>query len=303
MAKVLVTGGAGFIGSHLAEELSKKHDVTILDDFSAGKESNIKDFKHKLIKGDITDEATLAKAMKGQEYVFHLAAIVSVPYSVEHPKKTHEVNATGTLKVLHAAKEAGVKRVIYASSAAVYGDEPSLPKTEESPLKPQTPYALQKLTSEYYCLMYQSLYNMETVILRNFNVYGPRQDPSSPYSGVITKFLSIVKEGKQPTIYGDGMQTRDFVFVGDVVQAYMKAMTAKNAAGNIFNIASGIQVSLKELLVHLSELTGKKITPKYEAKRQGDIQHSAADISKAKKLLGYKPELLFHEGLQQTIKL
>lgn len=303
MAKVLVTGGAGFIGSHLAEELSKKHEVTILDDFSAGKESNITGFKHKLIKGDIRDEETLVKAMKGQEYVFHLAAIVSVPYSVEHPKKTHEVNATGTLKVLHAAKEAGVKRVIYASSAAVYGDEPSLPKTEESPLKPQTPYALQKLTSEYYCLMYHSLYNMETVILRNFNVYGPRQDPSSPYSGVITKFVSIIKDGKQPTIYGDGMQTRDFVYVGDVVQAYMKAMTAKNATGQIFNIGTGIQVSLKELLVHLGELLGKKITPKHEAGKQGDIKHSVADISKAKKLLNYKPELLFHEGLQQTIKL
>ncbi len=303
MAKVLVTGGAGFIGSHLAEELSKKHDVTILDDFSAGKESNIKDFKHKLIKGDIRDEETLAKAMKGQEYVFHLAAIVSVPYSVEHPKKTHEVNATGTLKVLHAAKEANVKRVIYASSAAVYGDEPSLPKTEESPLKPQTPYGLQKLTSEYYCIMYHSLYNMETVVMRNFNVYGPRQDPNSQYSGVISKFVNIIKDGKQPTIYGDGMQTRDFVFVGDVVQAYLKAMTAKNAAGNIFNIGTGIQVSLKELLVHLSELLGKKVTPKYEAGKQGDIKHSVADISKAKKLLGYKPELLFHEGLQQTIKL
>jgi len=305
MAKVLVTGGAGFIGSHLVEALVKaKHDVVVLDDLSTGHESNLAAVKGKIrfIKGDICDESALRKAVSGQEYVFHLAAVPSVPYSIEEPLETQEINTTGTLKLLIASKEAKVKRFIYASSAAVYGDEPSLPKTESSPLRPQTPYALQKLASEQYTLMFSKIYGMETVALRYFNVYGPRQDPKSPYSGVITKFVTCLKKGEQPTIFGDGMQTRDFVYVTDVVQANLKAMTASHASGKVFNIATGVQVSIKEMLAHLNEVLGTKIAPKYSAKQAGDILHSVADISEAKKVLHFHPDVPFHEGIDQTVK-
>ncbi|MBW2969937.1 SDR family oxidoreductase [Candidatus Woesearchaeota archaeon] len=301
--KVLVTGGAGFIGSHLVEELVKEHEVTILDNLTTGKEENIAKIKDKIkfVKGDINDEALLQKTMQGQEVVFHLAAIASVPYSVEKPLETHKINTTGTLRVLLAARDAKVKRFIYSSSAAVYGDEPTLPKTEQSVLKPQTPYALTKLTGEQYTLMFNKLYNMETVALRYFNVYGPRQDPKSPYSGVITKFVTALKEGRQPIIYGDGMQTRDFIFVKDVVQANIKAMTTKNT-GKAFNIATGVQVSVKEMLHCLNEILKTKITAKLEPRQPGDILHSVADITLAKKELGFTPDLPFHEGLELTIK-
>jgi UDP-glucose 4-epimerase len=305
MAKVLVTGGAGFIGSHLVEALVKsKHDVTVFDNLSSGKQSNLASVKDKItfIKGDITDSSALKKAVQKQEYVFHLAANASVPYSVEHPLETHEVNATGTLNVLLAAKEAKVKRVIYSSSAAVYGDEPSLPKTENSPLRPQTPYASQKLAGEQYTIIFSKIYGIETVALRYFNVYGPRQDPKSPYSGVITKFVTLLKSQQQPTIFGDGMQTRDFVYVSDVVQANLRAMTAANAVGKVFNIATGVQVSIKEMLAHLNEILGVKIQPKFVPRQPGDILHSVADISEAKKVLRFHPDVPFHEGIEQTIK-
>ncbi len=304
MVKVLVTGGAGFIGSHLVEALlAKRHDVTVLDNLSSGRMSNLSAVKDKIvfIKGDICDVNTVKKACEGKDVVFHLAAIASVPYSVQHPLEAHEVNITGTLKVLIAARDAEVKRVIYSSSAAVYGDEPSLPKTENSPLKPMTPYALSKLASEQYALIFHKIYGMETVALRYFNVFGPRQDPSSPYSGVITKFVTALKSGKQPIIFGDGMQTRDFVFVSDVVQANLKAMTAK-AAGKVFNIATGVQVSVKEMLVHLNEILDTKIAPKFEHAQKGDIVHSVADISEAKKVLHFSPGVPFHEGLDLTVK-
>ncbi len=305
MAKILVTGGAGFIGSHLVEALVKaKHDVVVLDDLSSGHESNLAGVKGKIrfIKGDICDPGALKRAVSGQEYVFHLAANASVPYSVEHPLETNEVNSTGTLNILLAAREAKVKRVIYSSSAAVYGDDPSLPKTESSPLRPQTPYALQKLAGEQYALIFNKIYGIETVALRYFNVYGPRQDPSSPYTGVITKFVTALKNKQQPTIFGDGMQTRDFVFVSDVVQANLKAMTAAHAAGKVFNIATGVQVSIKEMLAHLNEILGTKIQPKFAPRQAGDILHSVADISEAKKILHFHPDVPFHEGIEQTIK-
>jgi len=305
MAKVLVTGGAGFIGSHLVEALVRaKHDVIVFDNLSSGKQSNLSAVKDKItfVKGDITDTAALKKVMNGREYVFHLAAIASVPYSVQHPLETHEVNATGTLKVLLAARDAKVKRVIYSSSAAVYGDEPTLPKTENSPLKPQTPYALTKLTGEQYAIIFNKIYGMETVALRYFNVYGPRQDPTSQYSGVITKFVTALKNKQEPTIFGDGMQTRDFVFVTDVVQANLKAMTAAHAVGRVFNIATGVQVSIKEMLAHLNEVLNTKIAPKFAPKQPGDIIHSVADISEAKKGLHFHPEVPFHEGIDQTVK-
>jgi UDP-glucose 4-epimerase len=304
MAGVLVTGGAGFIGSHLVEALVKsKHDVTVLDNLSSGKHSNLASAKDKItfIKGDVSDQAILKKACAKQDYVFHLAAIASVPYSIQYPLETHEINTTGTLKVLLAARDAKVKRFIYSSSAAVYGDEPSLPKKETSPLKPQTPYALTKLAGEQYTLMFHKLYGIETVALRYFNVFGPRQDPNSPYSGVITKFVAALKANKQPIIFGDGMQTRDFVFVSDVVQANLKAMTAP-VAGRVFNIATGVQVSIKEMLAHLNEILNTKIAPKYEPRQPGDILHSVADISEAKKALHFSPSITFHEGLEQTVK-
>ncbi len=304
MARVLVTGGAGFIGSHLVEGLvAAKHEVTVFDNLSSGKLQNLAEVKDKItfIKDDVSDQAALHKACAKQEYVFHLAAIASVPYSVEHPLETHETNTTGTLKALLAARNAKVKRFIYSSSAAVYGDEPSLPKTELSPLKPQTPYALTKLAGEQYTLMFHSLYGMKTVALRYFNVYGPRQDPKSPYSGVITKFITALKNGQQPVIFGDGMQTRDFISVSDVVQANLKAMTS-TVAGKVFNIATGVQVSIKEMLANLNEILGTRISPKYTPKVPGDIIHSVADISEAKKILHFSPKVPFHEGLEQTVK-
>ncbi len=303
MARVLVTGGAGFIGSHLVEALAAKNDVTVLDNLFTGKLSNLAAVKNQVtfVKGEITDANLLKKVVAKQDCIFHLAAIASVPYSIQHPLEVHEINATATLKLLVAARDAHVKRVVFASSAAVYGDEPSLPKKESSPLKPQTPYALTKLTSEQYTLMFHQLYGMETVALRYFNVYGPRQDPTSPYSGVITKFATALKSGKQPTIYGDGMQTRDFVFVSDVVQANLKAMTT-SAVGKVFNIATGVQVSIKEMLAHLNEVLKTKISAKHELRQPGDILHSVADISEAKKALHYHPEVPFHEGIEQTVE-
>ena len=304
MSKILVTGGAGFIGSHLVEALvNAKHDVTVLDNLSSGKESNLSSVKDKItfIKGDIGDAALLKKSCSKQDFVFHLAAIASVPYSIQYPLETHEINTTGTLKVLLAARDAKVKRFVYSSSAAVYGDEPSLPKREASPLKPQTPYALTKLAGEQYTLMFNSLYGMETVALRYFNVFGPRQDPKSPYSGVITKFVTALKSGKQPVIFGDGMQTRDFVYVSDVVQANLKAMSAP-VAGKVFNIATGVQVSVKEMLICLGEILKVKVSPKFEPHQPGDILHSVADISDAKKSLRFSPAVTFHEGLELTVK-
>jgi len=304
MSKVLVTGGAGFIGSHLVEALvAAKHEVTVLDNLSTGKKSNLAGVKDKIrfVKGDIGDVRVLKEVCAKQDYVFHLAAIASVPYSVEHPFEAHEINATGTLKVLLAARDAKVKRFIYSSSAAVYGDEPSLPKKESSPIRPQTPYALTKLTGEQYTLIFHKLYGIETVALRYFNVYGPRQDPKSPYSGVITKFVTVLKNKQQPTICGDGLQTRDFVFVSDVVQANMKAMAA-NAAGKVFNIATGVQVSINEMLAHLNEILGTRMSAKHAPRQPGDILHSVADISEARKILHFYPKITFHEGLDLTVK-
>jgi len=299
--KILVTGGAGFIGSHLVEALiAHGHAVTVIDNLRSGHEHNLAAVKDKVsfVKGDINDEKTLAGAMNGQEAVFHLAAIASVPYSVEHPLETHEVNATGTLRVLLAARTAGVKKFVYSSTAAVYGDEPTLPKTELSLLKPQTPYALTKLAGEHYVRLFHTLYGMHTIALRYFNVYGPRQDPTSPYSGVITKFANTLKTGKQPIIFGDGTQTRDFVFVKDVVQANIKALDS--AQTGVFNIGTGVQASINELLAHLNEALGTNILARYEARKPGDILHSVSDITSARKVLNYKPETTLHEGLEQT---
>lgn len=300
--KVLVTGGAGFIGSHLVETLvADGHAVTVIDSLRSGHEKNLDAVKNKItfVKGDILDEKTLANAMKGQEAVFHLAAIASVPYSVEHPLETHDVNTTGTLRVLLAARTAGVKKFVYSSTAAVYGDEPTLPKTELSVLKPQTPYALSKLAGEHYVRLFHTLYGMHTIALRYFNVYGPRQDPASPYSGVITKFTTLLKAGKQPVIFGDGLQTRDFVFVKDVVQANIKALASTHTG--VFNIGTGVQASINELLAHLNEALDTNMMARYEERKAGDIIHSVSDIAVARKILGYAPQTTLHEGLEQTV--
>lgn len=300
--KILVTGGAGFIGSHLAQALvADGHIVTVIDSLRSGHEKNLEAVKSKItfVKGDILDEKTLANAMNGQEAVFHLAAIASVPYSVEHPLETHEVNTTGTLRVLLAARAAGVRKLVYSSTAAVYGDEPTLPKTELSVLKPQTPYALSKLAGEHYVRLFNTLYGMHTIALRYFNVYGPRQDPTSPYSGVITKFVTLLKAGKQPIIFGDGLQTRDFVFVKDVVQANIKALASTHTG--VFNIGTGVQASINELLAHLNETLGTKMMARYEERKPGDIVHSVSDIATARKVLGYAPQTTLHEGLEETV--
>lgn len=303
--KLLVTGGAGFIGSHLVEALvDGGHKVVVLDDLSGGNKKNLAAVKGKItfVEGDVRDGRAVKKAMAGCEGVFHLAAIASVPYSIEHPLETHEVNVMGTLSVLLAAKEAGVRRVVVASSAAVYGSEPGLPKRESSPLEPQSPYALQKLAAEKYALLFNELYGVEAVALRFFNVYGPRQDPGSPYSGVISKFVAALKEGKQPVIFGDGSATRDFVFVKDVVKACVKAMEEKKAAGQVFNIATGTQVSVKELFDTVKELLGISVKPKFKPSRPGDVPRSVADVSAARKVLGFAPETSLRDGLAVTIE-
>ncbi len=303
MAAVLVTGGAGFIGSHLTEELvAQGHSVTIYDNLSSGKRDNLTAVQGKItfIEGDIRDLDALKQACAGNDYIFHLAAIASVPYSVEHPHETHDVNSTGTLNVLLAARHANAKRVIYSSTAAVYGDEPTLPKTEESALSLLSPYALTKLTGEQYVLLFNHLYGIKGIALRYFNVYGPRQDPASPYSGVITKFVDALKQHNQPTIFGDGNQTRDFVFVKDVVNANIAAMTTPTT-GKPFNIATGIQTTINELFAHLKDLLDSTLEPTYAPARTGDIIHSYADITKAQQHLNYTPKTSFKDGLRQTI--
>lgn len=298
--KAFVTGGAGFIGSHLVEALIKEgHEVTVFDNLRSGKESNLSTVRDKItfIKGDITKPLDL-EAIRGHDACFHLAAIPSVPYSVEHPIEVHEANATGTLNVLEACKKHNVKKVIYSSTAAVYGDEPTLPKTEKSQIKALSPYAASKLAGEYYVHLYASLYGLNAVALRYFNVYGPRQDPTSPYSGVITKFVTLLKQGKQPTLFANGTNTRDFVYVGDVAQANIKALTAPSGT---YNIATGTQITIKELFDEIQRILKTKITPTNAPPLPGDIPHSKADISKAKRI-GYSPTKTLSEGLALTVQ-
>ncbi len=303
--KYIVTGGTGFIGSHLAESLFLQgHDVCIIDDLSSGKIENISHILEKkkvsFIKGSITDMEFLQEQFSGADGVFHQAAFVSVPKSIEDPLLNHTVNITGTLNVLLAARDAGVGKVVYASSAAVYGNLPDLPKREETKVDPQSPYAVAKLTGEYYCSLFTSLYGLKTVCLRYFNVYGPRQDPHSDYAAVIPKFIHRVKKGEPPVIFGDGEQTRDFVFVKDVVQANMKAMQ-KDVIG-VFNVASGTQTSINELASILGDLFSSKHKLLLSPERLGEVKHSVADISHIKELLGFQPEYSLEKGLEITIR-
>jgi len=301
MAKYLVTGGAGFIGSNIVEELLKRGEfVRVLDNFSTGRRSNLENFRQDidLIEGDIRSYHVVQKACQGIDFVLHQAALPSVPRSIFDPITTNEVNVNGTLNILHAAKECHVKRVIYASSSSVYGDNPNSPKSEDFIPNPKSPYAVSKLTGEYYCKVFYQIYGLETVSLRYFNVFGLRQDPNSQYAAVIPKFLKMLKNGQSPTIYGDGNQSRDFTFVKNNVEANLLACTAPNAAGKVFNIACGESFSLNQLVQILNELLGTNISPTYGPERSGDVKHSLAAIQKAKEILNYQPSIMFKEGLK-----
>ena len=301
--KYLVTGGAGFIGSHITERLlAEGHRVRILDNFSTGKRENIPASDAvTVVEGDVGDFDTVRQCMDDVEIVFHEAAIASVPETVGNPLGSERTNYRGTLNVLEAARQAGARRVIFACSAAVYGDLPELPKREDMPVKPLSPYATDKLASEHACKVYHSLYGLETVALRYFNVFGPRQDPSSPYSGVISIFADRIGQDSEAVIYGDGEQTRDFVYVADVVEANMRAASAAAAAGNAYNVATGSTVTINELLQAICTLRGKPFTPRYEATREGDIRHSRADISRAREDLDWQPAVGFEEGLKMLL--
>jgi UDP-glucose 4-epimerase len=299
----IITGGAGFIGSHLAEELLKRrHKVIIIDDLSTGRRENIEPIiansDVQFIEGSVTDLSLLNKLFQNVSYVFHLAAIPSVPRSIESPLASHNVNITGTLNVLLAAKDNKVKKVIYASSSAVYGDTPTLPKREDMPPNPQSPYAVTKLAGEYYCHVFHQVYGLPTICLRYFNVYGLRQDPNSQYSAVIPRFIQRVLDNKPPVIFGDGEQTRDFTFVKDEVGATILA--AESDATGIFNIGTGERISINKLAALIINLIGNSVEPIHEELRFGDIRHSLADISKAKQF-GYNPRYNLEEGLRETI--
>jgi UDP-glucose 4-epimerase len=301
----LVTGGAGFIGSHIAERLlSDGHKVRVLDNFVAGKEENLKQIGGEvdLVRGDIRDRQVLSDAMKGVYVVFHEAALGSVPRSVADPMTTHDVNITGTLNVLLAARDAGVRRVVYASSSSVYGETIELPKVEEIKPQPLSPYALSKLAGEHYIKIFNHVYGFEAVSLRYFNIFGPRQDPESQYAAVIPRFVTALQTGKQPVIYGDGLQSRDFTYVENVVEANLLASEVENVAGGVFNIACGGRFTLLELLGKLKQIIGSDIDPIHEPARAGDVRDSQAGIEAATEALGYSVKVDFDEGLRRTVE-
>ena len=300
--KAMVTGGAGFIGSHLVDALvDNKHEVVVYDNLSTGNPSNIAGAIKKgavFVKGSVTDISTLAGAMKGVDCVFHQAALPSVRRSIDMPRQTNEVNVTGTLNVLVAAKEEKVKKVVFASTCAVYGDSPNPIKREESPLMPDTPYAVSKLVGELYCKVFTQLYNLRTVCLRYFNVYGPRQSMNSEYSAAIPRFIDRVLHEKPVVIYGDGMQTRDFVFVADVVQANLLAAQAEGTG--VYNVGRGIRVTIKDVAAYIIKTMGGTLPPLYQAAREGDILHSCASLERAK-LIGYAPQHDIEEAIKCQI--
>lgn len=302
--RYLVTGGAGFIGSNLAEALvNQGHQVRILDNFSTGKPENIAGFKDKveLIIGDIRYLNTVLEAMEGVDYVLHQAALPSVPRSIETPLESNDVNCNGTLNILYAAKKLGVKRVVAAASSSAYGDTPTLPKVETMKPMPLSPYAVNKLAGELYCSVFYKVYGLETVALRYFNIFGRRQDPNSYYSAVIPKFIKMFLNEQPPTINGDGKQSRDFTYIDNVINANLLACKAPDASGHVFNIACGDRIDLNDLAAHLRELVGASVQPVHGPDRPGDVKHSLADISLARKLLGYEPQVTVHEGLKRTV--
>jgi len=300
--RVIVTGGAGFIGSNVAEGLATDNEVIIIDDLSSGRLQNIEHLTSRpnvrFIQGSIADLSLLQKAFDGAEYIFHQAALASVAMSIQDPLRTNEVNILGTLNVLVAARDRHVKKVVIASSCAVYGDTPSLPAREEMPANPLSPYAVTKATGEQYCCVFHHVFGLATVCLRYFNVYGPRQDPSSEYAAVVPKFITAALAGKPLTIFGDGQQTRDFVFVKDVVSA--NVLAAKTHATGAFNIGSGRQTSVNELANLVLKLTGHELAPLHHPPKAGEIRYSFADISRAREF-GYSPKHNLEEGIRKTI--
>jgi len=309
MEKLAVTGGAGFIGSNLAERLvSQGHSVVIVDNFSTGKEQNLSGWtarfpdRVEIVRSDINATDVLRRAFQDVRFVFHQAAIPSVPRSVADPALTHASNVSGTLSVLIAARDAGVKRVIAASSSSVYGDDPVLPKREDRIGQPLSPYALHKVVCEQYCRLFQRLYGLETVCLRYFNVFGPRQDPKSEYAAVIPRLTTRLLAGERPTIYGDGEQTRDFTHVDNVLDANWLAVSRPEAVGKAFNIGCGIRTSLNQLVSQLNEILGTRLEPLYEPPRTGDVRHSVADVSMAGQLMGYVPKVSLRAGLERAIE-
>ena len=305
MAICLVTGGAGFIGSHLVEALvARGHAVRVLDNFSTGDPANLERVREhvRVIDGDITDRATVRAAVQGVEVVFHQAALASVPRSVADPLATHEACVNGTLHVLLAAKECGVRRVVYAASSSAYGNSARLPKCETDPTAPLSPYAVAKLAGEQYCAAFSEVYGLETVRLRYFNVFGPRQSPDSPYAAVIPRFIEAMTMGRSPVIHGDGEQSRDFTFVADVVQANLRAAEAPGVRGKVYNIACGRRISLLQLVAHLNALLGTNIKPAHTASRAGDVRHSQAGIERAREELGYEPTTDIMTGLRRCLE-
>ena len=301
MADYLVTGGAGFIGSHIVETLIKRGEhVRVLDNLSTGRKENIASFLDRIefIEGDLRDEEVVRRAVDGVDYVLHQAAVASVIRSVKDPIPTETANVVGTLNLLLAARDAGVRRLVYASSSSVYGDSPTLPKVETMPPRPKSPYAVSKLAVEYHCHIFYELFGLETVGLRYFNVFGPRQDPTSEYAAVIPKFVTAMLRGESPTIYGDGTQSRDFTYVSNVVRANLLAVTEPGMVGRVFNTAVGTRYTLLELVAMLNEILGTRVEPIFAPPRPGDVKHSLADINQIEEC-GYKAKVDFQAGLQK----
>ncbi len=302
----LVTGGAGFIGSHVAERLLRDgHRVRVLDNFSSGSRENLAfgqgNPRLEVVEGDIRDFRSTLAAAQGVEVIFHQAAMRSVPRSIDDPIGANENNVTGTLNVLRAAREAGVRRVVYASSSSIYGDRPDLPKREDQPPAPISPYAVSKLAGELYCAAWSRLYGLETVGLRYFNVFGPRQDPASQYAAVIPRFIAWALRGEPLEVHGDGTQSRDFTYIDNVVEANLLAANAQGVAGEMFNVGCGNRVSLLEIIRLLEGIVGRPLERRHTARRAGDVPHTLADLGKAKRFLGYVPLVEFGEGLRRTV--
>jgi len=303
--RYVVTGGAGFIGSNTVDELVRRGEtVIVLDDLSSGKEDNLAEVRSKIsfIKGSITDLEAVRKAMQSADYVIHLAARTSVPRSVKDPIDTNKINVEGTLNVLVAARDAKVKRVVFAASSSAYGETPTLPKVETMQPEPISPYGVAKYAGELYAQMFGRVYGLENVSLRYFNIFGPRQDPDSPYSGVLAKFCTAFLEKTQPLVFGDGEQSRDFTFIENAVAANLLACEAPNASGKVFNVGTGTRVTLNQTLALLANLTGNRLETKYEPPRDGDIRDSQADITQARAILNYEPLVTFEEGLRRTVE-
>jgi nucleoside-diphosphate-sugar epimerase len=304
MSFYLVTGGAGFIGSHLTEELIRRGErVRVVDSLITGHRKNLAHISGvDFVEGDLADMAVATRAVKDADYVLHQAAIPSVPRSVEDPITSNRANVDASLNLLVAARDGGVKRVVYAGSSSAYGNTATLPKREDMPTNPLSPYALQKLVAEQYMQMFTALYGLETVTIRYFNVFGPRQDPSSPYSGVISVFAKALLDNQSPTIYGDGEQTRDFTYVANVVDGVLRAATAPGAAGQVINVATEARISLNRLFTTMRDLVGSNVSVNYGPTRSGDVKDSQADITRARTILGYEPIVSFEEGLRNTLE-